>query len=117
MKIDTPINLKLDNGLQIIVVENHRTPSVSWNMTLEFPPFLEGEKAGLQDLVSSMMAAGTASRTQAQIAEEVDFLGASFQANAKGFFANSLSQNASDLLRIVADVILNPTFPQGNWTR
>ena len=112
LKIDTPINLKLDNGLQIIVVENHRTPSVTWNMTLEFPPFLEGEKAGLQDLVSSMMAAGTSSRTQAQIAEEVDYLGASFQANAKGFFANSLSKNASDLLRIVADVILNPTFPQ-----
>ena len=36
LKIDTPINLKLDNGLQIIVVENHRTPSVTWNMTLEF---------------------------------------------------------------------------------
>ena len=112
LKIGTPTKLKLDNGLQVIVVENHRMPAVTWSMTLEFPPFLEGEKAGLQEVVSSMMAAGTASKPKAQIAEEVDFLGASFRANAKGFFASSLSKNTSDLLRIVADVILNPTFPQ-----
>ncbi len=112
LKIGTPTKLKLDNGLQVIVVENHRMPAVTWSMTLEFPPFLEGEKAGLQEVVSSMMAAGTASKSKAQIAEEVDFLGASFRANAKGFFASSLSKNTSDLLRIVADVILNPTFPQ-----
>ena len=112
LKIGTPTKLKLDNGLQVIVVENHRMPAVTWSMTLEFPPFLEGEKAGLRDLVSTMMAAGTASKSKAQIAEEVDYLGASFRANAKGFFASSLSKNTSDLLRIVADVVLNPTFPQ-----
>ena len=112
LKIGTPTKLKLDNGMQVIVVENHRMPAVKWSMTLEFPPFLEGEKAGLQDLVSSMMAAGTASKSKAQIAEEVDFLGASFRVNAKGFFASSLSKNTSDLLRIVSDVILYPTFPQ-----
>ena len=112
LKIGTPTKLKLGNGMQVIVVENHRMPAVTWSMTLEFPPFLEGEKAGLQDLVSSMMTAGTASKNKAQIAEEVDFLGASFRANAKGFFASSLSKNTSDLLRIVADVVLNPTFPQ-----
>ena len=112
LKIGTPTKLKLDNGLQVIVVENHRMPAVTWSMTLEFPPFLEGEKAGLQDLVSTMMAAGTASKSKAQIAEEVDYLGASFRANAIGFFASSLSKNTSDLLRIVADVVLNPTFPQ-----
>ena len=112
LKIGTPTKLKLDNGLQVIVVENHSMPAVTWSMTLEFPPFLEGEQAGLQDLVSSMMAAGTASKTKAQIAEGVDYLGASFRGNAKGFFASSLSKNTSDLLRIVADVVLNPTFPQ-----
>lgn len=112
LNIGTPTKLELNNGLRVIVVENHRMPAVSWSMTLDFPPFLEGEKAGLQDLVSGMMAAGTASKSKADIAEEVDFLGASFRANAKGFFASSLSKNTSDLLRIVADVILHPTFPQ-----
>ena len=112
LKIGTPTKLKLDNGLQVIVVENHRMPAVSWNMTLDYPPFLEGNKAGLTGIVSSMMSSGTETRTKAQIAEDVEFLGASFSANAKGFFASSLSKHTGDLLRIVSDAILKPSFPQ-----
>ncbi|MEC7476736.1 MAG: pitrilysin family protein [Bacteroidota bacterium] len=112
LKIGTPSKLKLDNGLQVIVVENHRMPAVSWNMTLDYPPFLETEKAGLTSIASDMMSAGTETRTKAQIAEDVEFLGASFRANAKGFFASSLSKHTGDLLRIVSDAILNPTFPE-----
>ena len=111
LKIGTPTKLKLDNGLQVIVVENHRMPAVSWNMTLDYPPFLETDKAGLTSIASDMMSAGTETRTKAQIAEDVEFLGASFRANAKGFFASSLSKHTGDLLRIVSDAILNPTFP------
>ena len=112
LKIGTPTKLKLDNGLQVIVVENHRMPAVSWSMTLDYPPFLETDKAGLTSIASDMMSAGTESRTKAQVAEDVEFLGASFRANAKGFFASSLSKHTGDLLRIVADAILNPTFPE-----
>ena len=112
LKIGTPTKLKLNNGLQVIVVENHRMPAVSWNMTLDYPPFLETDKAGLTSIASDMMSAGTEARNKAQIAEDVEFLGASFRANAKGFFASSLSKHTGDLLRIVSDAILNPTFPQ-----
>ena len=112
LKIGTPTKLKLDNGLQVIVVENHCMPAVSWNMTLDYPPFLETDKAGLTSIASDMMSAGTETRTKAQIAEDVEFLGASFRANAKGFFASSLSKHTGDLLRIVSDAILNPTFPE-----
>lgn len=112
LKIGTPTKLKLNNGLQVIVVENHRMPAVSWNMTLDYPPFLETDKAGLTSIASDMMSAGTEARTKAQIAEDVEFLGASFRANAKGFFASSLSKHTGDLLRIVSDAILNPIFPE-----
>lgn len=112
LKIGTPTKLKLDNGLQVIVVENHRMPAVTWSMTLDYPPFLEGNKAGLTSIVSDMMGSGTDKRTKAQIAEEVEFLGASFRSSATGFFASSLSKHTGDLLRIVSDAILNPTFPE-----
>lgn len=112
LKIGTPTKLKLDNGMQVIVVENHRMPAVSWSMTLDYPPFLEGKKAGLTSIVSDLMSAGTETRTKAQIAEDVEFLGASFRANAKGFYASSLSKHTGDLLRIVSDAVLNPTFPE-----
>ena len=112
LKIGTPTKLKLENGLQVIVVENHRMPAVTWSMTLDYPPFLEGNKAGLTSIVSDMMGSGTETRTKAQIAEEVEFLGASFRSSATGFFASSLSKHTGDLLRIVSDAILNPTFPE-----
>jgi len=112
LKIGTPTKLKLDNGLQVIVVENHRMPAVTWSMTLDYPPFLEGNKAGLTSIVSDMMGSGTETRTKAQIAEEVEFLGASFRSSATGFFASSLSKHTGDLLRIVSDAVLNPTFPE-----
>ncbi|MDG1675371.1 MAG: insulinase family protein, partial [Flavobacteriales bacterium] len=112
LKIGTPTKLKLENGLQVIVVENHRMPAVTWSMTLDYPPFLEGNKAGLTSIVSEMMGSGTEQRTKAQIAEEVEFLGASFRSSATGFFASSLSKHTGDLLRIVSDAILNPTFPE-----
>ena len=112
LKIGTPTKLKLDNGLQVIVVENHRMPAVTWSMTLDYPPFLEGNKAGLTSIVSDMMGSGTETRTKAQIAEEVEFLGASFRSSATGFFASSLSKHTGDLLRIVSDAVLHPSFPE-----
>ena len=112
LKIGTPTKLKLDNGLQVIVVENHRMPAVTWSMTLDYDPFLEGNKAGLTSIVSDMMGSGTETRTKAQIAEEVEFLGASFRSSATGFFASSLSKHTGDLLRVVSDAVLNPTFPE-----
>ena len=112
LKIGTPTKLKLDNGLQVIVVENHRMPAVTWSMTLDYPPFLEGNRAGLTTIVTDMMGSGTEQRTKAQIAEEVEFLGASFRSSATGFFASSLSKHTGELLRIVSDAVLNPTFPE-----
>ena len=46
MNIGTSTEVKLANGMTLIVVENHKTPSVYWSMTLEFQPFQEGDKAG-----------------------------------------------------------------------
>ena len=102
----------LSNGLKVIVVENHKSPAVSWNLTLDYPPFLEGDKTGLRSIVSETMAAGTATRTKAELAEEVEFLGASFNASSEGFFARSLSKHSETLLNLVADAVLHPTFPQ-----
>ena len=112
LKIGTPTKLKLDNGLQVIVVENHRMPAVSWNMTLGLPSVFGRQQGGIDQHCQRHDVCGTETRTKAQIAEDVEFLGASFRANAKGFFASSLSKHTGDLLRIVSDAILNPTFPE-----
>ena len=47
--------LTLDNGLRVIVVENHKQPKVSWTLSLEYAPIFEGNKAGVLDLFGELM--------------------------------------------------------------
>src|SRR5207344_1293189 len=40
----------LANGLKIIVVENHKIPQITYQLTIDMDPMLEKEKAGLADI-------------------------------------------------------------------
>ncbi|MFN0037597.1 MAG: insulinase family protein [Saprospiraceae bacterium] len=103
---------KLDNGLTVIVVENHKLPAVSYRLFVDKDPVLEKDAAGYLDMMGELLAKGTATRTKAQIDEQVDFLGASFSSDANGLSGSCLSKHSDKLLVIMADVLLNPVFSQ-----
>lgn len=101
----------LENGLQVIVVENHKLPRVSFQVLVDLPLLLEGEKAGLSFLAGEMLARGTTSKNKAQIDQDVDFIGATFSTSADGMFGACLSKHQDKLLAIMSDVLLHPSFP------
>lgn len=107
----------LRNGLQVIVVENRQVPMVSFQLTLDIDPILEGDAKGFVDLAGSMMREGTTNRTKAQIDEELDFIGASLSTFSTGMFGSSLTRHKEALLTIMADVLMNPTFPEDAFQR
>ena len=37
--------LTLDNGLKLIVVENHKQPKISWTLSFEYAPIFRGEQS------------------------------------------------------------------------
>ena len=102
----------LPNGLKVIVVENHKTPVISWQLTLGIDPVMEGEAKGYIDLAGQLMRAGTKNRTKQQIDEETDFIGATLSPYSEGIFASSLTRHKEKLLDLMSDVLLNPVFPQ-----
>jgi predicted Zn-dependent peptidase len=104
--------ITLDNGMKMIVVENHKLPRVSYSINLDIDPVLEGNKAGYVEMAGSLMSAGTKSRTKAQIDEQVDFLGANLSTFSTGVFGNCLKKHSETFLAIMSDVLLNPTFPE-----
>jgi zinc protease len=110
-------SFKLDNGLTVIVVENDKSPTVSWQLTLDIDPVMEGEAAGYVSMAGSEMRSGTTNRDKSIIDEEIDFIGASFSTSSTGMFASSLSRHTETLLEIMSDVLLNPTFPQEELDR
>jgi zinc protease len=102
---------KLDNGLQVIVVENHKLPKVSYRVFVDSDPVLEKDAAGYIDMMGELLAKGTKTRTKAQIDEEVDFIGASLSTDGNGVIGQALSKHADKLLTLMSDVLLNPAFP------
>ncbi len=102
----------LDNGLKVIVVENHKLPTVSYSLQLDLDPIKEGDKAGYTSLAGSLMSAGTESKTKDQISSSVDFIGANFSTSSDGIYADCLTKHSETLLSIFNDVLLHPSFPE-----
>jgi len=102
----------LDNGLKVIVVENHKIPKVSFQLTIDMDPVLEGDKVGYTDIAGDLISSGTTNMSKSQIDEEIDFIGASLQSYSDGMFASSLKKHQEKLLALMSDILLNPAFPQ-----
>lgn len=119
INIPDPIVYKMDNGLTVILVEDHKIPKVSYNLTVDVPVFNEKQMGGVgvSDLTGQLLNSGTESMTKDQMDKKVDLLGATFNASAQGFFASSLKKYTDELLTIAADVILHPAFPSDELDR
>jgi len=102
---------ELKNGLKVFVVENHKVPRVSYTLSLDLDPIVEGEKAGYSSMAGDLMTAGTSNRSKAEIDEAVDFIGASLNSSSRGMQASSLKKHSDELLDLMTDVLYNPSFP------
>jgi len=111
IQISEPEIFTLDNGLQVVVVENHKIPRVSFQLLLDNDPMLEGEFAGAASMAGQMLSKGTTTRTKAELDEEIDFIGARLSTNDNGLFAASLTKHVPKLLELMSDIVLNPAFP------
>ncbi|HRD07164.1 MAG TPA: insulinase family protein, partial [Saprospiraceae bacterium] len=118
-----PINLgtynsfDLANGLKVIVVENHKLPKVSYQISLSNDPILEGEQSGYVQFAGDLLTKGTKNRTKSKLDEEVDFIGATLNSSASGMFGSSLKKHSSRLLDLMTDVLYNPTFPADEFEK
>lgn len=117
IQIGTYEQFKLDNGLTVIVVENAKIPRVSWQLYVDVPPFMEGEKAGLSDIAGQLLSRGTTNMSKSDIDQAIDYIGASFNTSANGFFAASLTKHQDKLLEVMSDVLMNPAFPEDEFQK
>jgi predicted Zn-dependent peptidase len=101
----------LDNGMRVIIVENHKIPIVSAQLRFDIPPVMQGDKAGYQELVGELLTSGTARHTKAELDEMVDSLGARLSGANDGLYASSLKKNFPALMNIVYEVASSAMFP------
>lgn len=107
----------LKNGLKVLVVENHKLPKVNFSLNLNNDPIVEGDKAGFTSFAGELIGTGTTTKNYAQISEEIDFIGARLRTSASGASASGLSRYKEQIMAMMADVILNPSFPQDEFDK
>ncbi len=107
----------LDNGLKVIVVENHKLPRVSYQVSLNNLALYEGDQAGYVSFAGSMLSRGTSSKSKADIDKMVDQLGASLSTSSNGVFGSALTKHQGTLLEVMSDVLLNPSFPKEEFEK
>lgn len=112
IKIAQPETFTLPNGLKVFVVQNNKLPRVAFNLTLDYLPIREGEKAGYVDIAGQLLKTGTKTRTKDQIDEAVDAIGATLDTSPTGVYALSLKKHTPKLLELMSDIILNANFTQ-----
>ena len=117
INVNKPQSFVLKNGLKVLVVENHKLPRVSFNLTLDNAPYAEGNKKGVSDILSGMLGNGTKKISKDAFNEEIDFLGADINFYASGAYANGLSRYSKRILELMADGALNPLFDQSEFDK
>jgi len=117
ININKPQSFVLKNGLKVLVVENNKLPRVSFNLTLDNPPYAEGTKKGVSDILSSMIGNGTKTISKNAFNEEIDFLGANIGFYSSGAYASGLSRYSKRILELMADGALNPLLVQEEFDK
>jgi len=112
-----PVRFVAPNGLTVLVLEQHWLPIVQLHALIKAgaaqdPP----EKAGLANLVASLLDEGTTTRTTKQLAEQIEFVGGTLATKAVEDFTTAsalvLKKDTELGFDLLADILLHPTFPE-----
>lgn len=108
---------QLSNGATLIVSERHSLPLISFNITFvgganQFEP---ENRRGVAAMTSAMLTEGTTTRTGDQLSDALQLLGTNVNAGVSGEEGSvgfvSTAKNFEPTLAILADMLLNSTFP------
>ncbi len=107
----------LPNRLRLLMIPDSRAPRVEIRLIIPTAgrAFDDETMVGLAAATARLMTAGTRRRTSLQIEEEADRCGGALAVSANSetalLQAHCLSDHLPAMLDLIADVLLNPTFP------
>ncbi|MGH7572185.1 MAG: M16 family metallopeptidase [Gemmatimonadota bacterium] len=112
----------LPNGMQVTLAPYGWLPKVTVQLAVQAGNVNEAaDQVWLADLTGDLMMEGTASRTGRQLAIDAAGIGGevdvSVGADETTIGGDALSEFAPELVRLVADVALNPSFPASELDR
>lgn len=112
----------LSNGVNLVIAEWHSVPVVEFAMLFD-AGFASDRMSspGTARLAMNMLDEGTLSRSAIEISDELSMLGAQLHCGSsldQSFvFLSALKDNLDKSMDLMADVIINPSFPQKEFDR
>lgn len=122
VKINAVQKFTLKNGLLVVVYEKHEVPIVQMNLVVKTGSVNESaNKLGLAGLTANMMDEGAAGKSSLELSDAIDFLGTTIGASGglhtSGVAMRSTVSKLDESLKLFADVLLRPDFPQKELER
>ena len=136
VKLPRPVERPLSNGLRLLILEDHRAPTISLTIQIPSSPLRDpAGMPGVAEATAALMMTGTTTRNQRQIAEALADIGAtvSFSAGPGGggrggggatagggtgsITVSALTEHFDEALALMTDVLLHPAFPADEFKR
>lgn len=107
---------RLDNGMEVLLIENHALPMVGVNTVVRVGSAYETfSSSGMCHMLEHLLFNGTTSRNQKQLYDDVDRIGGYNNASTAEFYTNYMmvtpTANIRKGMEIQADMLFNSTLP------
>jgi zinc protease len=108
----------LANGLEVLVVGRKDLPIASFGIAVAAGGYDETrDDLGVSDFVAAMLRRGTKTRSADDISRAIDAVGGALDAQASNegttAVCSALAKDAKLCLDLLADMLLHPSFPEG----
>lgn len=122
VELPTIQKAKLKNGLSVWLVEHKELPLVAANLVFQSGSDRDPlTLPGVASMTADVLDEGTTTRDALQIADELESIGAALgvRPGTDGSFItlSVLTKHLNKALDVFADVVVNPTFPQKEFSR
>ncbi len=112
----------LDNGLQVLLIENPALPMVGVNTVVKVGSAYETfATSGMSHMLEHLLFNGTNSRTQKQLYDDTDRIGGYNNANTSEYYTNYMmvtpAENIVNGMEIQADMLFNSTLPEAKFQK
>jgi predicted Zn-dependent peptidase len=113
---------RLNNGLEVILIENKSLPMVGANVVVKTGSAYETyATSGMSHMLEHLLFNGTTTRTQKELYDDGDKIGAYNNANTGEYYTNYMmvtpTEHIRDGMEIQADMLFNSILPESKYEK
>jgi len=113
---------KLNNGMEVLLIENRALPMVGVNVIVKTGSAYETyETSGMSHMLEHLLFNGTTTRTQRELYDDTDLIGGYNNANTGNFYTNYMMVMPAEYqlegMEIQADMLFNSILPEEKFEK